>query len=118
MPPSGAEYHFAISLGIALLAGPAWAFLRRSASALPMAVASFVTVMALGLGKEIHDLLVNTWKLSPADLRADSAGDMAWNLAGGLAGIAILLAILGLVSVLARTFARPSPISRTADIRS
>jgi hypothetical protein len=110
MPPSGAEYHFAISLGIALLAGPAWAFFRRSASALPMAAASFITVMAVGLGKEIHDLLTNPWKMSPADLRADSASDMAWDLAGGLAGIAVLLVLLGLASVLARLSRRPASL--------
>jgi hypothetical protein len=116
MPPSGAEYHFAISIGIALLAGPAWAFIRRSASALPMAAASFLTVMAVGLGKEIHDLLTNTWKLSPADLRADSASDMAWNLAGGLTGIAVLLLMLGVVAVLVRVFAPPAPVP-AAELR-
>ncbi len=102
MPPSGASYHFAISLGLAFLAGPAWALLRRSHGAISMAVFAFLAAMTAGLAKEVHDLIANPWRLSPADLRADSACDMGWNLAGSLAGVTILLVVLAAVAVMVR----------------
>jgi hypothetical protein len=86
MPPSGPVCHFAGSLLFTLAAALAWALLFERPRLLKPPLAGVLLALTLGHLKEMHDLIVNGWSLSPAALRADCGHDMEWNLAGALAG--------------------------------
>ncbi len=87
MAPTGAQFHFWLSLYSALGAAAAWWLLRRPRSdSLLAPISGFCAAMAVGIVKEVRDLLTNPWSLLPLELRADAAADMAWNFAGAIAG--------------------------------
>jgi hypothetical protein len=89
MAPDGSLHHLMVSFFLALSAAFLWARIPGRGAAFLPAVAGLLITLTIGQVKEMRDLCHNGWLLSPAALRADSAGDMAWNLAGAAAGCLI-----------------------------